>query len=127
MERVSSHSSDKTNVYVYESNLIFNKKSAVKFLLGIRNKKDILVKHIDLDDKLRNSEGSESTVLSGTVPEARLTNEVISRNIDNITMFASWLGKSFILCVNLRNWEVSIILNVKSVLKVEDLEKYLFA
>ena len=124
---ISKGVSERINSYVYHVNQVHDKKSAVKFLLTIRNKKDILVKHIDLDDGIRQSEGSKATILSATVPEARLMNEVISRNIDQITLFGAFKGKSFLLRINLLTWEVSIILNMKSPLKIEELETYLFA
>ena len=124
---ISKGVSERINSYVYHVNQVHDKKSAVKFLLTIRNKKDILVKHIDLDDGIRQSEGSKATILSATVPEARLMNEVISRNIDQITLFGAFKSKSFLLRINLLTWEVSIILNMKSPLKIEELETYLFA
>ena len=124
---ISKGVSERINSYVYHVNQVHDKKSAVKFLLTIRNKKDILVKHIDLDDGIRQSEGSKATILSATVPEARLMNEVISRSIDQITLFGAFKGKSFLLRINLLTWEVSIILNMKSPLKIEELETYLFA
>ena len=124
---ISKGVSERVNSYVYHVNQVHDKKSAVKFLLTIRNKKDILVKHIDLDDGIRQSEGSKATILSATVPEARLMNEVISRSIDQITLFGAFKGKSFLLRINLLTWEVSIILNMKSPLKIEELETYLFA
>ena len=124
---ISKGVSERINSYVYHVNQVHDKKSAVKFLLTIRNKKDILVKHIDLDDGIRQSEGSKATILSATVPEARLMNEVISRNIDQITLFGAFKSKSFLLQINLLTWEVTIILNMKSPLKIEELEMYLFA
>ena len=124
---ISKGVSERVNSYVYHVNQVHDKKSTVKFLLTIRNKKDILVKHIDLDDGIRQSEGSKATILSATVPEARLMNEVISRNVDQITLFGAFKGKSFFLFFNLLTWEVSIILNMKSPLKIEELETYLFA
>ena len=124
---ISKGVSERVNSYVYHVNQVHDKKSAVKFLLTIRNKKDILVKHIDLDDGIRQSEGSKATILSATVLEARLMNEVISRNVDQITLFGAFKGKSFLLRMNLLTWEVSIILNMKSPLKIEELETYLFA
>ena len=123
---ISKGVSERVNSYVYHVNQVHDKKSAVKFLLMIRNKKDILVKHIDLDDRIRQSEGSKATILSATVPEARLMNEVISRNVDQITLFGAFKSKSFLLRINLLTWEVSIILNMKSPLKIEELETYLF-
>ena len=122
---ISKGVSERINSYVYHVNQVHDKKSAVKFLLTIRNKKDILVKHIDLDDGIRQSEGSKATILSATVPEARLMNEVISRSVDNITLFGAFKSKSFLLRINLLTWEVSIILNMKSPLKIEELETYL--
>ena len=124
---ISKGVSERVNSYVYHVNQVHDKKSAVKFLLTIRNKKDILVKHIDLDDGIRQSEGSKATILSATVPEARLMNEVISRNVDQITLFSAFKSKSFLLRINLLTWEVSIILNMKSPLKIEELETYLLA
>ena len=124
---ISKGVSERVNSYVYHVNQVHDKKSAVKFLLTIRNKKDILVKHIDLDDGIRQSEGSKATILSATVPEARLMNEVISRNVDKITLFGAFKSKSFLLRINLLTWEVTIILNMKSPLKIEELETYLFA
>lgn len=124
---ISKGVSERVNSYVYHVNQVHDKKSAVKFLLTIRNKKDILVKHIDLDDGIRQSEGSKATILSATVPEARLMNEIISRSVDKITLFGAFKSKSFLLRINLLTWEVSIILNMKSPLKIEELETYLFA
>lgn len=124
---ISKGVSERVNSYVYHVNQVHDKKSAVKFLLTIRNKKDILVKHIDLDDGIRQSEGSKATILSATVPEARLMNEVISRSVDKITLFGAFKSKSFLLQINLLTWEVTIILNMKSPLKIEELEMYLFA
>lgn len=124
---ISKGVSERINSYVYHVNQVHDKKSAVKFLLTIRNKKDILVKHIDLDDGIRQSEGSKATILSATVPEARLMNEVISRSVDKITLFGAFKSKSFLLQINLLTWEVSIILNMKSPLKIEELETYLLA
>ena len=123
---ISKGVSERVNSYIYHVNQVHDKKSTVKFLLTIRNKKDILVKHIDLDDEIRQSEGSKATILSATVPEARLMNEVISRSVDNITLFGAFKSKSFLLRINLLTWEVSIILNMKSPLKIEELETYLF-
>ena len=126
MERVDFRNSDKVNVFVYKTNSVFNKKSAVKFLIELRNKKDVLVKHIDLENEFRADEKNKSTILSGNVLEAKFINDVVSKNVNQISFFASLSGKSFIVKINLETFEISVLLHVKSILTIGELEKVLF-
>ena len=126
MERVDFRNSDKVNVFVYKTDSVFNKKSAVKFLIELRNKKDVLVKHIDLENEFRADEKSKSTILSGNVLEAKFINDVVSKNVNQISFFASLSGKSFIVKINLETFEISVLLHVKSILTIGELEKVLF-
>lgn len=126
MERVDFRNSDKVNVFVYKTDSVFNKKSAVKFLIELRNKKDVLVKHIDLENEFRADEKNKSTILSGNVLEAKFINDVISKNVNQISFFASLSGKSFIVKINLETFEISVLLHVKSILTIGELEKVLF-
>ena len=126
MERVDFRNSDKVNVFVYKTDSVFNKKSAVKFLIELRNKKDVLVKHIDLENEFRADEKNKSTILSGNVLEAKFINDVVSKNVNQISFFASLSGKSFIVKINLETFEISVLLHVKSILTIGELEKVLF-
>ena len=126
MERVDFRNSDKVNIFVYKTDSIFNKKSAVKFLIELRKKKDVLVKHIDLESEFRADEKNKSTILSGNVLEAKFINDVVSKNVNQISFFASLSGKSFIVKINLETFEISVLLHVKSILTIGELEKVLF-
>ena len=58
INRIGVRNTKRTRVFDYKIDSINSVASAVAFLLNIRTNNNVFIKHIDLDDDLRNSEGS---------------------------------------------------------------------
>lgn len=126
MDKIGIRNTSRTKIHDYKISAINSIETAVGLLSNIRNGDNVFVKHIDLDDYLRNSEGSKSTVLDGNVSEKDLIEEIYKRNVDKITMFVRFFDETVLYRINLHTWVISVSLKTNSKINIEDLEKFFF-
>lgn len=124
MDRTGVRNTNRTKIYDYKTASVNSVETAVVFLSNALKSDNIFVKHIDLDDYLRNSEGSMSTVLDGNISEKDLIEEIYKRNVDKITVFARVFDETVLFRINLHTWGISVSLKTNSKINIEDLEKY---
>lgn len=93
----------------YIETSIYNVETAIDFLYNIRNREDVLIKHVDLEDDLRNSEGSMSTVLDGNISKDGLLQEIHKRNPIKMTIFASVCNITVIFSISFIDYNIAII------------------
>ena len=126
MDKIGIRNTSRTKIHDYKISAINSIETAVGLLSNIRKGDNVFVKHIDLDDYLRNSEGSKSTVLDGNVSEKDLIEEIYKRNVDKITMFVRFFDETVLYRINLHTWVISVSLKTNSKINIEDLEKFFF-
>lgn len=122
MDKIGIRNTSRTKIHDYKISAINSIETAVGLLSNIRKGDNVFVKHIDLDDYLRNSEGSKSTVLDGNVSEKDLIEEIYKRNVDKITMFVRFFDETVLFRINLHTWVISVSLKINSKIILEDLE-----
>lgn len=123
MVRINKRERPGKNIYEYQATKLNSPEAAVQFTEGLREQTSM--KRIYLDDMLNSDEGSISTALSGDISRVELLEELKRRDFERMTLITSYSGERLVFQLNLRNWHLTVMLNAKTEISIEKLEKTL--